>query len=133
LDHALQRAGAEHWVVADDRDAVALPRRSRSALDFAPLADGKMIAVLGARFMQPIEFHTTINNGVIAVPPEHLPLLSGGGATVIVVPDVPQGNAASEAGGLRRHFGAVHGGDPRAADNDRIDADLAQEYGHVDK
>ncbi len=66
--------------------------------------------------MQPIEFHKTINNGVIAVPPEHLPLLAGGGATVIVVPDAPQGDAASVAGGLRRHFGAVHGGDPRAAD-----------------
>ncbi len=30
---------------------------------------------------------------------------------------------------LRRHFGAVNSGDPHSADNDRIDADLAREYG----
>jgi hypothetical protein len=30
---------------------------------------------------------------------------------------------------LRRHFGAVNSGDPDSADNDRIDADLAREYG----
>lgn len=28
-----------------------------------------------------------------------------------------------------RHIGAVNSGDPRSADNDRIDADLAREYG----
>ena len=28
---------------------------------------------------------------------------------------------------LARHFGAVDSGDPRAGDNDRIDADLARE------
>jgi hypothetical protein len=37
--------------------------------------------------MHAIEFHTTIKEGVIAIPPEHLPLLSGGSAKVIVVPD----------------------------------------------
>lgn len=30
---------------------------------------------------------------------------------------------------LRRHIGALNSGDPRAADNERIDADLAREYG----
>jgi hypothetical protein len=30
---------------------------------------------------------------------------------------------------LRRHFGAVDSGDPRSADNERLDADLAREYG----
>jgi hypothetical protein len=30
---------------------------------------------------------------------------------------------------LRRHMGAVSSGDPRSADSDRIDADLAREYG----
>jgi urease accessory protein UreE len=30
---------------------------------------------------------------------------------------------------LRRHAGAVSSGDPLSADNDRIDADLAREYG----
>lgn len=29
---------------------------------------------------------------------------------------------------FERHFGAVASGDPRSADNDRIDADLAREY-----
>src|SRR5207244_9237854 len=29
---------------------------------------------------------------------------------------------------VRRHAGAVNSGDPRSADNDRIDADLAAEY-----
>lgn len=100
--------------------------------------------------MQSIEFHTTIKQGVIAVPPEHLALLSdAGGATVIVVPDAQpaaqtpwktigltemvssQETGAASSGGLRRHFGAVHGGDPRAADNDRIDADLARAYEHL--
>jgi hypothetical protein len=33
---------------------------------------------------------------------------------------------------LLRHAGAVKGGDPRAGDNDRIDADLAREYGKDD-
>lgn len=30
---------------------------------------------------------------------------------------------------LRRHFGAVNSGNPRSADNEQIDADLAREYG----
>jgi len=30
---------------------------------------------------------------------------------------------------LLQHAGAVKSGDPRSADNDRIDADLAREYG----
>lgn len=30
---------------------------------------------------------------------------------------------------FHRHFGAVNSGDPNSADNDRIDADLAKEYG----
>ena len=29
---------------------------------------------------------------------------------------------------FRRHFGAVKSGNPRSADNERIDADLAREY-----
>jgi hypothetical protein len=32
---------------------------------------------------------------------------------------------------LLRHAGAVSSGDPRSADNDRIDADLAREYGSI--
>ena len=35
---------------------------------------------------------------------------------------------------LLRHCGAVSSGDPHSADNDRIDADLAREYGKgIDK
>ncbi len=30
---------------------------------------------------------------------------------------------------MQRHFGAVNSGDPRSGDNERIDADLAREYG----
>ena len=30
---------------------------------------------------------------------------------------------------LARHFGAINSGNPRSADNEQIDADLAQEYG----
>jgi plasmid stability protein len=32
---------------------------------------------------------------------------------------------------LRRHAGVINGGDPNAADNERIDADLAGEYGNA--
>jgi len=32
---------------------------------------------------------------------------------------------------LLQHAGAVSSGDPRSADNDRIDADLAREYGNA--
>ena len=32
---------------------------------------------------------------------------------------------------LLRHAGCVNSGDPRSADNDRIDADLAREYGRT--
>jgi hypothetical protein len=35
----------------------------------------------------------------------------------------------AEPGRARRHFGAWDSGDERSADNDRIDRDLAREYG----
>jgi hypothetical protein len=57
---------------------------------------------------------------VVALPPE-MPL---GTAEVIVTVSPKNGNS-SQRGNLRRQFGAIHGGDPRAADNQRIDADLA--------
>ncbi|MGH9945755.1 MAG: hypothetical protein ACRD6X_00980 [Pyrinomonadaceae bacterium] len=31
-------------------------------------------------------------------------------------------------GAVRKHFGTFNSGDPRSADNDKIDADLAREY-----
>lgn len=41
----------------------------------------------------------------------------------------PVSGDASDAGDrLRRFAGSVNGGDPRSADNDRIDADLARAY-----
>lgn len=33
---------------------------------------------------------------------------------------------------LERHFGAVSSGDPHSGDNERIDADLAREYGRTE-
>lgn len=36
----------------------------------------------------------------------------------------------AEPGKARRHFGAWDSGDERSADNDRIDLDLAREYGN---
>ena len=60
--------------------------------------------------------------------------------TVVLPADVPPGRAEvvvtvlpqtteGAKGNVRRHFGSVRSGDPRSADNDRIDADLAKEYG----
>ena len=40
----------------------------------------------------------------------------------------PEERAAAWAR-LRRHIGKGHSGDPNAGDNERIDADLAREYG----
>jgi aminoglycoside phosphotransferase (APT) family kinase protein len=40
-----------------------------------------------------------------------------------------QGEKAS--GKARRHFGAWDSGDERSADNERIDSDLAREYGNL--
>jgi hypothetical protein len=61
---------------------------------------------------------------VLALPPE-MPL----GTAEVVVTVAPQNGSPAAAGSLRSHFGAIHGGDPRTADNDRIDADLANAYG----
>lgn len=54
-------------------------------------------------------------------------------------PDTPLGNAEvvvtiapavdlATKGCLRERFGTAHGRDPRAADNERLDADLARSY-----
>jgi len=60
---------------------------------------------------------------VLALPPE-TPV----GKAELVVTVSPQDTSASPRGDLKRHFGAIHGGDARAADNQRIDADLARAY-----
>ncbi|GIX00139.1 MAG: hypothetical protein KatS3mg111_3471 [Pirellulaceae bacterium] len=51
------------------------------------------------------------------------------GKAELTVTISPQGAATSSAGHLRQHFGSVHSGDAKSADNDRIDADLARAYG----
>jgi len=60
---------------------------------------------------------------VLALPPE-MPL----GTAEVVVTVAPQNGNPAPGGNLRSHFGAIHGGDPRAADNERIDADLTNAY-----
>ena len=60
---------------------------------------------------------------VLTLPPE-MPL----GTAEVVVTISPQNGSPASCGNLRSHFGAIHGGDPRAADNDRIDADLSDAY-----
>jgi hypothetical protein len=44
-------------------------------------------------------------------------------------PSLSEAEKQAELAKLMRHAGAVDSGDPRSADNDRIDADLAREYG----
>jgi hypothetical protein len=60
---------------------------------------------------------------VINLPPE-TPL----GAAEIVVTVSPKANGSHSAGNIKRHFGAVNSGDAQAADNARIDEDLARSY-----
>jgi len=44
-------------------------------------------------------------------------------------PKLTEGESRAAWERLLQHAGAVSSGDPRSADNDRIDADLAREYG----
>lgn len=60
---------------------------------------------------------------VLDLPPE-TPV----GNADLTVTIAPQHADASTKGGLRQLFGTVHSGEARAADNDRIDADLARAY-----
>jgi hypothetical protein len=65
---------------------------------------------------------------VVKLPPE-TPI----GKADLVVMVVPQSTPPSGGGILRRHFGAFQSGNPRSADNELIDADLAREYGSSDR
>jgi len=65
---------------------------------------------------------------VVSLPPE-TPI----GRAELVVTVAPQENTPSPPGSLRRRFGAVRSGDPRSADNERIDADLARAYENSDE
>ena len=60
---------------------------------------------------------------VLELPPQ-TPL----GEADLVVTLEPRRPAGTPSGGLRRHFGAVHGGDARSGDNQRIDDDLTRSY-----
>jgi len=51
--------------------------------------------------------------------------------TVVVVQPASGERIPSKAGGWRQYIGAVSGSDARGGDNDRIDADLAAEYGNT--
>ncbi len=77
-----------------------------------------------------IEFRTTT-----VVPADrqvviHLPPETPVGDAELVVRIAPRQEAAPVRGGLRLRFGSVRGGDRRAADNERIDVDLARSYGN---
>jgi hypothetical protein len=50
-------------------------------------------------------------------------------ATTTDATSAPPQPPAQQNSGWRRHAGALHGGDPGSSDNERIDADLAREYG----
>ena len=64
---------------------------------------------------------------VLTLPPE-TPL----GAAELLVTVAPQRQLGdSHRGGLRRQFGGVRSGDPRSADNERIDADLLLAQWHA--
>jgi hypothetical protein len=50
------------------------------------------------------------------------------GRAELVVTIVPEENGTSPTADIRRRFGSVHSGDSRSADNEQIDADLANGY-----
>jgi len=60
---------------------------------------------------------------VLILPPE-TPM----GKADLVVTVASHQHGVSQGGSLISLFGTVRGGDPRCADNDRIDADLARAY-----
>lgn len=64
----------------------------------------------------------TVDRQVIVCLPPETPL----GKAELVVTVAPQEETALPRSVLRNRFGAVHSGDARGADNDRIDDDLAQ-------
>jgi hypothetical protein len=62
---------------------------------------------------------------VLTLPPE-TPI----GEAELLVTVAPQRRPADpRRGGLRRQLGGARTGDPRSADNERIDADLSRAYG----
>jgi hypothetical protein len=75
-----------------------------------------------------ITFHTTAEvtpdrQLLVTLPPE-TPL----GKAELVVTISPQTASSKQRGQLRQHFGAIHSGDSRSGDNERIDVDLENAY-----
>ena len=60
--------------------------------------------------------------------PESLALKWLARRTAIKNRQLTEGEKKAAREQLKRHAGAVDSGDPRSADNERIDADLAREY-----
>ena len=60
---------------------------------------------------------------VLTLPPE-TPV----GEAELIVTIASRNPGSSRLANLRSHFGTVRSGDPRSADNDRIDTDLARTY-----
>jgi hypothetical protein len=60
-------------------------------------------------------------------PPAGIHLAPGKAEITVDTADTVESSEAP--GSLRNFAGAIHSGDARSADNERIDADLAREYG----
>ena len=80
-----------------------------------------------------ITFRTSLEIGddrrvVLTLPPE-TPV---GEAELLVTVAPHQHPVEAQRGGLQHQFGAVRSGDPRSADNERIEADLVRAYAGSD-
>ncbi len=63
---------------------------------------------------------------VVVTLPSETPI----GKAELVVTVAPQEKGAPPTGNLRELFGTINSGNPSSADNDAIDADLAQIFSH---
>lgn len=73
---------------------------------------------------------TVRSGGVVEVRSPELREGDRAEVTVVVVHPADIQQASNGAGRWRRYAGAFNSGNPSAGDNDRIDADLAREYGN---
>jgi hypothetical protein len=72
---------------------------------------------------------TVKQGGVVEIRSPHLHEGDQAEVTVVVVQPTDKSQSATR-GGWRRFAGVFHSGDARGGDNERIDADLAAEYGN---
>lgn len=89
------------------------------------LAAGAQSSMITFRFSTEVAADRQV---VVSLPPE-TPL----GNAEVTVTVAPVSAASSQRGALRQRFGAAHGGDAAAADNVKIDADLARAYDNGQK